>query len=577
MLLGLKVSNLAVIEEVEVSFCSGLTVLTGETGAGKSILIDSLGLLMGVRASADVVRSGCAEASVEGVFVKTPALGERLSTMGLPDLGDEVSVRRVVGCGGRGRVYVNGALVTVGVLARLLRGLIDISGQHECVSLFDPSVHQAIVDRFGKLGPVVEAYGRDLAVLRELERQIAELGDGDAKAEQKIDFLRFQLNELERLNSKPGEEAQLEEEWRRLSGIEKLRASASLAESVLSTQDGSSFDTLDRAISAMIEAARVDSRLEEVTAKLRGARDVLEDAARQISQYARRLEADPRRLAEIEERLDSLRRVGRKHGCGVEGLVVRKAELEQQLSHWDGRVAALEKLGPARERAEVAARRSAEALSAARARTTGPLGRRVCEALSGLAMDKARFEVRFARGTSLGSEGLDEIEFLFSGNPGEPVLPLSRVASGGESSRLLLALKQALSSADECCCYVLDEADSGVGGAMAEVVGRMLKDISSQRQVLFITHLPQVAAYADTHFLIEKRERDGRSLSQVTRLETPRARTAELARMLSGLRVTREARGAAEALVRAARRASQSGDRPVPESALSLAPDGGLT
>src|SRR5215467_3567938 len=292
MLLGLKVSNLAVIEEVEVSFCSGLTVLTGETGAGKSILIDSLGLLMGVRASADVVRSGCAEASVEGVFVKTPALKERLCTMGLPDLGDEVSVRRVVGRGGRGRVYVNGALVTVGVLARLLRGLVDISGQHECVSLFDPSVHRAIVDGFGKLGPVVEAYGRDLAVLRELERQIAELGD--AKAEQKIDFLRFQLNELERLNPKPGEEAQLEEDWRRLSGIEKLRASASLAESVLSTQDGSSFDTLDRAISAMVDAARLDSPLEEVAAKLRGAREELEDAARQISQYARRLEADPR-------------------------------------------------------------------------------------------------------------------------------------------------------------------------------------------------------------------------------------------------------------------------------------------
>jgi len=575
MLLGLKVSNLAVIEEVEVSFCSGLTVLTGETGAGKSILIDSLGLLMGVRASADVVRSGCAEASVEGVFVKTPALKERLCTMGLPDLGDEVSVRRVVGRGGRGRVYVNGALVTVGVLARLLRGLVDISGQHECVSLFDPSVHRAIVDGFGKLGPVVEAYGRDLAVLRELERQIAELGD--AKAEQKIDFLRFQLNELERLNPKPGEEAQLEEDWRRLSGIEKLRASASLAESVLSTQDGSSFDTLDRAISAMVDAARLDSPLEEVAAKLRGAREELEDAARQISQYARRLEADPRRLAEIEERLDSLRRVGRKHGCGVEGLVARKAELEQQLRHWDGRVAALEKLGPARERAEIAARQSAEALSAARAGTAGPLGQRVCEALSGLAMHKARFEVRFARGTSLGSEGLDEIEFLFSANPGEPARPLSRVASGGESSRLLLALKQALSSADECCCYVLDEADSGVGGATAEVVGRMLKDISSERQVLFITHLPQVAAYADTHFLIEKRECDGRSLSQVTRLETPRARTEELARMLSGLRVTREARGAAEALVRAARRASHSGDRPVPESALSLAPDGGLT
>jgi len=556
MLLGLKISNLAVIEELEVSFGSGLTVLTGETGAGKSILIDSLGLLMGVRASAEVVRSGCEEASVEGVFAKAPALAARLSEMGLPDLGDEVSLRRVVGRAGRGRVYVNGALVTVGVLARLLRGLIDISGQHECVSLFDPSVHRAIVDRFGKLESIFQAYGRDLGALREVERQIAELGEGDAKAEQKIDFLRFQLNELERLNPNPAEEARLEEEWRQLSGIEKLRASASLAESVLSTQDGSSFDTVDRAISAIAEAAHLDSRLEEVAAKLRGARAELEDAARQISQYARRLEADPRRLAEVEERLDCLRRVAKKHGCGVEGLMARQAELEQQLRQWNGRVAALEKLGPARQRAEIAARRSAEALSAARRRTAGPLAQRVCEALSGLALAKARFEVRLAQAASLGPEGIEEIEFFFSANPGEPVRPLSRVASGGESSRLLLALKQALLRADECCCYVLDEADSGVGGAVAEVVGRMLKDISSDRQVLFITHLPQVAAYADTHLVIEKIERDGRNLSHVTRLQTPRARTEELARMLSGLRITREARGAAEALVRAARRAA---------------------
>ncbi len=554
MLLGLKISNIAVIEEVEVSFAPGLTVLTGETGAGKSILIDSLGLLLGARASADVVRAGCDEASVEAVFAKTPALAARLASMGLPDLSDEVSLRRVIGRTARGRVYVNGALVTVGVLSRVLHGLVDISGQHEYVSVFDPSVHRAILDRAGRAEPLLDAYHRDFAAVQEIDRRLAELGEGDPKAEQKMEFLRFQLDELERLTLKPGEETDLEAERRRLSGVEKLRASATLAESLLSAQDGSSLETVDRAGSALTEAASFDRGLQEIARSLQTARLELEEAVRRLSQYLRRLESEPDRLAEVEERLDSLRRLGRKHGCNVEALAVRKAEIEAELGNWENRRGLLEQLRPARERAEAAARASANALSSARTQAAGPLSQKVREALSQLAMNKALFEIRITQAIELGPDGLDQVEFLFSANPGEPPRPVSRVASGGESSRLLLALKQALCGADECCCYVLDEADAGVGGAVAEVVARMLKEISSHRQVLFITHLPQVAAYADHHLTIEKREHDGRSVSKVVRLQTPAARTEELARMLSGLKVTSEARGAAEALVRSARR-----------------------
>jgi DNA repair protein RecN (Recombination protein N) len=369
-----------------------------------------------------------------------------------------------------------------------------------------------------------------------------------------MEFLRFQRDELERLQLKPGEETELEAERRRLSGVEKLRASATLAESLLSAQDGSSLETVDRAGSALTEAAPLDPGLQEIAKSLQTARLELEEAARRLSQYLRHLESDPHRLAEVEERLDSLRRMGRKHGCNVDALAARKAEIEAELANWENRRALLEQLRPARERAEAAARASANALSLARAQGAGPLSQSVREALSQLAMNKALFDVRLTQAMELGPEGVDQVEFLFSANPGEPARPLSRVASGGESSRLLLALKQALSGADECCCYVLDEADAGVGGAVAEVVARMLKEISSHRQVLFITHLPQVAAYADHHLRIEKRERDGRSVSKVVPLQTPGARTEELARMLSGLKVTSEARGAAEALVRSARR-----------------------
>jgi DNA repair protein RecN (Recombination protein N) len=554
MLLGLKISNIAVIDEVEVSFGPGLTVLTGETGAGKSILIDSLGLLMGGRASADVVRAGSDEASVEAVFAKTPAIATRLASMGLPDLGDEVSLRRVIGRNTRGRVYVNGALVTVGVLARILRGLVDISGQYDYVSIFDPCVHRALLDRAGRTEALLEAYHRDLAALEEIDRRIAELGDGDPKAEQKLEFLRFQLDELERIGLKLGEEAELDAERRRLSAVEKLRAAATAAESLLSAQDGSSLETIDRASSALSDAADVDPMLGEIATSLRTARVELEEAARRLSGYLRRLESDPRRLAELEDRLDCLRRIGRKHGCAVEDLGMRKADIEAELGKWENRQAVMEELRPARERAEAAARASANKLSSERSQAAAPLSDKVRNALSQLAVDKALFEVRLAQAGQLGPDGVDQVEFLFSANPGEPPRPLSRVASGGESSRLLLALKRALCSADECCCYVLDEADAGVGGAVAEVVARMLREISLHRQVLFITHLPQVAAYADHHLRIEKGERDGRSASKVVRLQTPAARTEELARMLSGLQVTSEARGAAEALVRSARR-----------------------
>jgi DNA repair protein RecN (Recombination protein N) len=550
---ALRITNFAVIEEAEVAFSAGLTVMTGETGAGKSILIDALSLLLGGRADAELIRAGCDEAAVEGLFAKTPLLAARLDAHGLPDLGEEVSVRRVIGRSGRAKAYVNGALATVGVLGQVMRGLIDIAGQHEHMSLFNPDLHGALVDRVGRLDEPLEAYREAHRALTSVEARIRELGGDEHQAAQRREFLRFQLEELDRLEPQPGEDVRLEEERRRLLGGEKLRRGVASAESCVSTEEGSALERVGKALNLIVEAARIDPSLGEIEGGLRRGQAELEEAGHALSRYLGGLDFDPQRLAEVDERLDALRRLMRKHAAPLEAVVAKRAQLAAELDRLENRQGALEALESDRTLAHDRAWERARTLSALRSKAAVVFERTVREGLAGLALGKALLEVRVEPSDSLGAEGCDAVEFLFSANPGEPPRPLSKVASGGEASRVMLALKGALADSDDCSCYVFDEADAGVGGAVAEVVGRMIKDVSRHRQVLCITHLPQVAAFADAHLRIEKETRRGRTQSRVESLEAGEMRTRELARMLSGVEVTREALGAAEALLRSAR------------------------
>jgi len=555
VLLGLRISNVAVIEEVEVAFGAGLTVLTGETGAGKSILVDSLGLLLGGRADAEVIRAGCEEASVEGVFARTPVLASRLEELGLPDLGDEVLVRRVLGRTGRGKVYVNGALVTVGVLTKLTRGAVDIAGQHEHVSLFDPALHRVLLDRYGEVEEPLAAYFGEYSALREVDARMEALGGDEAKVRERAEFLRFQLDEISRIDPEPGEDARLDAERKRLSSAEKLKRHAAEAELLVSGEEPSAVETVGRALGLVHEAVKCDASLAPVAQALSTALAELEEARRRLSRYVEGLESDPNRLADVEERLDGLKRLCRKHGTTLEGVLKKRGEIEAELGTLENRQEVLEELAAERRRVEERARKAAAALSRARSASAVAFSAQVREGLAHLAMGKAAFEVRVTPGEVLRPDGLDEVEFFFSANPGEPARALAKVASGGEASRLLLALKRALADSDKGGCYILDEADAGVSGAIADVVGRMIKEVSGHRQVLCITHLPQVAAYADAHLLIRKAVKGERTVSQVTVLAAGAERTRELARMMSGVEVTREALGAAEALVRSAHRA----------------------
>jgi DNA repair protein RecN (Recombination protein N) len=547
MLLGLRIQNFTVVDEVEVDFGPGLTVLTGETGAGKSILVDALGLLLGGRADAGAVRAGEEEAVVEAVFQKTDSLKERLFALGLPDTGEEVSVRRVVGRAGRGRVHVNGALAGVGVLGQLFQGLLDIAGQHAHVALFQPAFQRSLLDKAGKVAGAREAYRTAYLALVAVDTELSALGEA-AQGEARLDFVRFQLEEVERLAPLKDEDVALEEERRRLASVERLQTAVQEAESHL-TEEGGATASAGRARTLVEEALRHDAQLEKAVSALKAAVAELDEAAGSLRHYLSGLEADPERLAQVEERLDALRRLARKHGTDVPGLLLRALSLKAEAEALSGRTEVLEALRARRGLLEASAWEAARALRTERERAAAGLGRSVRAVLGELALKGARFRVEVAASDALGPEGADDVEFLFSANPGEPERPLHKVASGGEASRLLLGLRRVFLERDACETVVLDEADAGVGGAVADAVGRLVREVAKGRQVLCVTHLPQVAAHADTHLLVQKVLARGRVASAVTALAKGAPRVAELARMLSGVRVSAAAVQAAEALL----------------------------
>ncbi len=592
MLTTLRISGFAIVDAVEVRFGPGLNVLTGETGAGKSILVNALHLVLGGRMSADVLRDGADEAVVEALFELPPshAVFSRLEAAGVaPPAGGDVAellVRRVAARGGRGRAFVNGALCTVAMLEEALRGTVDVSGQHEHVSLLDPGTHLALLDAWAGLdapapdgaasqgGPGKErgfAASTDLppllryraahAALAALVRERDLLAADEGERARRADYLAFQLAELDRADPRPGELDALEDERRVLASAEKLREAARAAEALAYGEEGSASERVAQAARALAEAALLDRRLEPTLALLRSAAVELEEAGREVGRYAETVGGDPERLAHVEDRLELLRALARKHGGSLEDAVSRRAEMHEELARLRGGGERL------REATGEIAARAREALALAR-----ELGRARAEAargfaagvrreLDGLAMGRCRLEVALlppeagvpVEGAVLGPHGAERAEILIAPNPGEPPRPLARIASGGELSRILLAVKRTLSRKDPVATYVFDEVDAGIGGAVAEAMGRVLSDVSRGRQVICVTHLPQVAAFADRHHRVEKRVAAGRTHTAVSLLEGEDERRREVARMIAGATITPSALDHAGALIAAAR------------------------
>jgi DNA repair protein RecN (Recombination protein N) len=572
MLTALRISGFAIVDRLEVRFGPGLHVLTGETGAGKSILLQALAIVLGGRMSADVLREGAEEAVVEALFELPRAhpAWARLDAAGLapPGEGDpaELLVRRSVTRAGRGRAFVNGGLCTAHVLGAALRGLVDLSGQHEHVSLLDEATHLALLDAFA--GADAGPYRAAHAALAALLRERAALAEGEAERARRQDWLAFALHELEAARLEPGEEEALLRERQVLASAERLRVAARGAEGLAYADDGSASERIAAAARALHDAAAIDARLGEPLALLRAAAAEVDEAGRQLARYAESVGGDPERLAAVEERLELLRALARKHGGSVDAAIGRREALRAELAAVAGggerREAVERELAAAGPRALALAR----ALGAIRREGAARLAASVEAELGRLAMGRCKVEVELPaaagaaswEGVALGPDGAEGARLLLAPNPGEPPRPLARIASGGELSRLLLAVKRALARVDPVPTYVFDEVDAGVGGAVAEAVGRALAAVASGRQVLCVTHLPQVAAFADRHHRVEKRVVAGRTATVVTPLEDDGARRAEIARMLAGATVTSSALDHAGALLGAAR----AGRRAVP-------------
>jgi DNA repair protein RecN (Recombination protein N) len=565
VLLELVVENYAVVERVRVRFHAGLNLLTGETGSGKSIVVDALGLVLGGRASADMVRSDAQRTRVAAIFEapKDPALVHLLEQAGAPVEDGELLIEREVLAGGKSRAFLGNRPVTLALLREMAPFLGDIHGQHEQQQLFLSEAQLLSLDDFAGLDREREEVGHLFRRWKAIEAELEELNRSEQEKLRMADLWSFQRKEIDVAALRPGEDAQLEQERVVLRNVARLQENADAAYAALYEEQASASTQLRTALKRVEDLARIDASLDRVLETLKSAAIGVDDASDAIRDYLDRLEADPKRLDDIESRLALIERLKRKYGSSLDDVLAfledvrakmeaietagdRKAKLEQDLAQ-----------------ASAAYQERATALTVARKAAAEKLSKKVEAELDSLALESAVFRIQVETAANWTANGADRVDFLISANAGETPRALDKVASGGELSRIALALKTSLihpagraaraNSVQRT--LVFDEIDSGIGGGVAEAVGRRLKKLSTLSQVLCVTHLAQVAGFADHHYSVEKREVKGRTVAEIEEL-TGDARTREIGRMLSGQMVTPEALKHAEQLIRlgAARR-----------------------
>lgn len=540
MLVELAVENLAILERAEVRLADGFTVLTGETGAGKSLLVDALQLALGERADSDLVRAGSSRATVAASFDLRahPDLRAQCEELGIPLEDGRLRVQREVMAEGRSQCRVGGRLVPVATLRRLGLRLVDLHGQHDHQSLLAPERHLDFLD--GWIGePAHEgraAVAEAVAELGEARRRLAALRSGLRDRAQRIDLLTYQLQEIEAIAPQPGEMEEQEALLSRLKYAERLAQAAFGALGEIADEEGAARDRLGSALKALEEVVRFDPGLEEALGPLRDAYYGLEEATLSLRGYAEALESDPARLEETAGRIDALRRLRKKYGEDEAAVLAHAERAREELDVLSDAEANLESLEAEVASASERVRAACEGLSALRAASAVTFADRVQAELRDLAMDRAVFSVRIEP-KEPEADGADRVEFDFTANAGEPPKPLSRIASGGEISRVMLAIKCASAGRAGVPTLIFDEVDTGLGGRAAAVVAKKLEELARHVQVLSISHLPQIAARASAQFRIEKQERGGRVVATVTPLSADE-RVAEIARMLAGEAVT---------------------------------------
>jgi DNA repair protein RecN (Recombination protein N) len=558
MLKYLRINNIAIITSLEVELADGLTLFTGETGAGKSILVDSLGLVLGARASADLVRTGEEQGVVEAVWQS--AEGSRFaSEHGLPCEDDEIVIRREISSSGRGRATVNGALVPVALLRDLGAHLAAVHGQHEPQGLLDPSTHVDLLDEQAGLASARAAVAQAFGPMRDAEAALQSWIRDCRELERRREMLEFQAGEIDKAQLRPGEEEDLRVEKVRQANAGRLLSLASEAYQLLYEDEEAALARLRGAFKRVEELAALDPAFSSYLEAWPALKAQAEDLAFALRDYRDTIQEAPGRLDEIETRLALIDRLKRKYGASVDEILAYGAACRRQLDELGAPEERERQLRQAFDDARKRYLKAAGELSRKRREAAPGFERRVQAELKLLAMEKTRFEVRFMPETpTAGDEaippdwterGLEQAELLMSPNPGEEMRPLARIASGGELSRILLALKSVASLDTPGKTLVFDEVDTGIGGRVADVVGRKLRGIAERHQVLCVTHLPQIASLADRHFSVEKRIERGRTLTEVRALREAE-RVEEVARMLGGETISDAARKHARDLVK---------------------------
>ena len=563
MLTELSIKNFAIIDNLKISLKPGLNILTGETGAGKSIIIDALNLALGERSSSELIRSGEKAASVESVFEisKNQKIKELLNDIGIKiEAGDDLIIKREITETGKSQVYINGERFNVSALSKIGEHLVDIHGQHDHQLLLRRENQLEVVDDYGSLLPLRDEVSSRFLKLQKIDEEISELKKSYGEKAQKQDLLLFQIQEISTANIKPGEDEESKREKEILKNSLLLTQTVHKACEVIYDSDNSVYSLLSSILPELSRISSIDEKLSPFSKKLGEILTEAKELTSDLRSYADGIDSDPKRLEEISERIDFLNRLKKKYNADLEEILKLKDYKEEELNKLDNSEQEIQKLEASINKLKSELEQLSLDLSQKRKAVAAEIEKKVEKKMKGLKMERARFRINFREGLKdngnnpstspfnkggpggfseykFTPKGIDDIEFLISPNSGEELKPLSKIASGGELSRIMLAIKSILAEADRVPVLVFDEIDSGIGGEVAKVVGERLKAVSTARQVLCITHLPQIAGFADAHFKVSKNVIDGRTVAKVEELDSS-GRVEEIAKMLGGEKVT---------------------------------------
>ena len=550
MLLEISIKNFAIIEAISLNFEKGMTVLTGETGAGKSIIIDAMNMMLGARATTDVIRHGAPKAEIEGLFSveNSHALQMIFDEQGI-ELGDEIIIRREILQNGRSVSRVNGQMVNLSVLRSIGQYLVDIHGQHDQEELMRPQLHIQMLDGFGEADflELKQAYQTNFDAYRKMRKQLLEIKKNQEEHRARIEMLEFQMAEIESASLQPGEDLKLNQERDKLLNHKNIADTLTNAYTMLDNEEFSSLANVRSAMNDMESLEDYDVEYREISTSLSESYYVLEDVTKRLEDIIESLDFDGNRLMQIESRLDLIHSITRKYGGNVDDVLMYFAKITEEYNLLTGNHLSSDDMEAELKKLEVSLVDLATKLASARHNLAQQLEIEIQQELKDLYMDKARFQVQFTKG-KFTREGNESVEFYISTNPGEDFKPLVKVASGGELSRLMLAIKSAFSRKEGKTSIVFDEVDTGVSGRVAQAIAQKIHKIGQNGQVLAISHLPQVIAIADYQFFIEKISNDHSTVSTV-RLLTVEERVEEVAKMLAGENVTEAALSQARELL----------------------------